>query len=190
MNIHGATWIAWGLAVCGMTVGCMAVTMPIRLQRWIKIFPRSRLAGFFLSALALIGAGYELHQMPMGMLESWKPSLVVLIPMIFILVNIFMDELLAPRALGGVLALVATPILETVRWHPSCGRLVLVVLAYLMAGIGCYWMLSPYGFRQMAEKMAGTPFALRYWGIAKILASLCLFILGWHLHIALRTSGS
>ncbi|OGV63891.1 MAG: hypothetical protein A2498_05855 [Lentisphaerae bacterium RIFOXYC12_FULL_60_16] len=184
MNLPGAAWIAGGLAVASLVAGTLAFAVPVRVQGWLRAFPRSRSAGVVLSLAALLGAAVELHRMPMGMLESWKPSLLVLIPLVFILVVVFMDDLLAPRALGGILALAATPILETVRWHPSSGRLVLVVLAYLMAGIGCYWMLSPYGFRKMVESTCKTAAAIRYWGIVKIFASIGLFMLGWHLSIS------
>ena len=55
-----------------------------------------------------------------------------------------MDELLAPRALGGLLLLVPCPIIEVARQN----GLLLVSIAYVLVVLGIILVLSPYMFRK------------------------------------------
>lgn len=121
---------------------------PMGMRRWLDAFPRSVAAGRALSAVALLWSAWLLYHGELGRFESWKPMVYVAAPVAYVLVVIFMDELLAPRALGGILLLVPSPLLAAARWHPSPFRYVVVVFAYALVLTGIALVLSPYMFRR------------------------------------------
>jgi hypothetical protein len=70
-----------------------------------------------------------------------------------VLVIMCMDELLAVRSLGALLVLVPAPILDAARECESLWRLVMVVLGYLIAIKGIYFIFSPHLFRDWTERV-------------------------------------
>ncbi len=137
--------------IIGSVAGMLSAGMlfcPEHAQSCIKSFPRHRLAGAVLSCAALVWATILLMKMNMGSLEKYEPFLLILAPVVFVLVVFFVDELLAPRALGGLMLLVPAPILAAARWHDSVWRYFAIVSAYLMVVKGISLVLSPYLFRR------------------------------------------
>ena len=85
----------------------------------------------------------------MGFLDAYKGYIYILAPLVFAAIVIYMKELLAARALGGFLLLIAVPILQEARWHDSAWRLLVVVLVYLWIIYGLLLLLSPWWFRKI-----------------------------------------
>jgi hypothetical protein len=157
--------------------GAMAVR-PRQACDWMVRFPRHRLTGSILAVLALLWSAKLLNEMPMESLDKYKPLLWILTPVSIFLVLQFMEELLAPRALGGLLALVPVPLLDAARFHPSPWSLVIVVLAYAMAIKGMALLLSPYLFRKWAAFALSTPGRVRTAGICGVALAAGLMALG------------
>ncbi|HMO50618.1 MAG TPA: hypothetical protein PKE26_01120 [Kiritimatiellia bacterium] len=124
--------------------------------RALAAFPRNRRAGWVLAAIALIGSAMLVDQMTLGGLSKYKSLLVVITPVTFYLVTKFLDELLAARALGGLLMLIPTFMVDAARWHPSPWRLVVVSVAYIMVIAGIWIVLSPYKFRAWTSWLMAT----------------------------------
>ena len=131
-------------------LGLLCVLAPRNARVWVEAFPRSRPAGWVLAAVALVWSARLLLAAPLGRFEGFKPLAFLATPVAFFLVVHYVDELLAARALGGILLLVPAPILDVARWHGSAWRFVVVLLAYLMAIKGIVLVLSPYQFRRKA----------------------------------------
>jgi len=55
---------------------------------------------------------------PLQSVRDFKPILWALAPLCYVLTVCFVEELLAARALGGILLLAAAPVLDAARWHP------------------------------------------------------------------------
>jgi hypothetical protein len=175
MTALAATGLAMGAVLTGLGAAIAAqpgVLDPVRAR-----FPRSRLAGGLLAAVALVWAGTIVYHAPLGRFEGLKPGLTLAVPLAFVLVFFFMDELLAPRALGALLLLAATPILESARWHPSPARLVVVVVAYALVVKGMALVLNPYLFRKAMEWGLRHPAWVRGGGVANAVLGLTLVIL-------------
>ena len=51
----------------------------------------------------LLWSGKLLYEAPLGRFDQYKPLIYVIVPVSIVLVGVFADELLAPRALGGAL---------------------------------------------------------------------------------------
>ncbi len=118
------------------------------VQRAVAAFPRHRWAGIVLSAVALFWATAIVHQARLGRFELVKPWLWPFWPVAVGAVALFMDELLAVRALGGLLLLAMNPVLRSVRLHPSPWTAVIAVLAYVVIVVAMAWVLGPYRFRR------------------------------------------
>ncbi|MCE9615131.1 MAG: hypothetical protein K8T26_12705 [Lentisphaerae bacterium] len=140
-------------ALCAV-MGGLCVTAPARMHALLVAFPRQRVAGWLLTSVVLVWCGRLLYAGPLGFLEPYRGLLFFLVPAAVVLVVVFVDELLAARALGGLLILVPTPLLEVARWHPSAARYVVIALAYAMVISGAVLVTIPYAFRKACERVA------------------------------------
>jgi len=151
------------LAKLGLIVGGLLivgygslVAAPGTVRKWLRMFPRSKAMAWMLAAVDLVWAGKLLYAAPLGRFDTLKPMIYVLAPVAVILVGFFVDELLAPRALGGLFLLLAAPMLDIARWHASPLRLVITVLAYGMVIEGMILVVCPYQFRKWLERLLGS----------------------------------
>jgi len=146
------------LATAGVT-GAGALLLAMRgdaAAQWIAKFPRNRFWGIVLSAIGLLWSALLINDMTLGGLSAYKWLLYILTPLAFYLVIQYLDELLAPRALGGLLMLYPTVMVEAARWHESSWRLILVGLAYVMVTFGAWLMLCPFKFRIWGDALVST----------------------------------
>lgn len=163
-----------------LAAACGAVlALPMRAEAWLRRFPRHRPSAWVLTTVAVIWSALLLADTPLGPVERFKPLLFVLAPLAVALLGFFVDELLAARALGGLLLLVPAPILDTFRWHGSVLRYVPIVLAYVMVVAGIALVLSPYLFRKWVDVSCGRSGRLRLTGALGFGLGLALLVLGF-----------
>ena len=170
----GLAWITLLLGTLALISGALAWRMPARVRAGLNAFPRSVWPGRILAAIDLVWASYALAQMHLGMFDAWKIHLYWLTPIAIALCILYLDELLSPRALGGLLLLAAGPVLNIARWHPSDWRLVMAALAYLWIAFGLLFLLSPWWFRRIALRMAQRDSVVRLCGVVKAAAGIGL----------------
>ncbi len=170
--------ISFLIGLLALVIGGFSLLFPTRIRAGIAAFPRSVWPGRILAGIDLIWVGIELSQMHLGRVDAWKVNLYWLVPIaIFLCIN-YLDELLSPRALGGLLLLMAGPLLNIARWNPSNWRLVIIVIAYLWILIGMLFLLSPWWFRRLSNWVVGkNDRIVRYLSAFKILMGLCLIAL-------------
>lgn len=150
-----------------LVVGLAGLFRPQSTQQVLLVFPRHRVSGILLALINVIWVTWLLHVTPLGMFDAWKRALVVLSPLTLWLVIRYMDELLAPRMLGGFLLLLAVPLLDLIRWHDSDWRLVLTAAVYVFIVLAMVWMLSPYRFRHLIQWIFGRTVRLPFFaGVA------------------------
>ncbi len=167
----------------GLLAGLVTVAVPRSVKTALAAFPRSRWMGWVLTLVCVVWVAWVVQHAALGRFEGLKPMVPVAAVVLLGAVVFFLDELLAPRALGGLLMLVANPVLMGVRWVDSPWRFVAVLLAYSWVVAGCGLMLYPWLFRKAAERFARTDGRLRGWGWAKATAGVVLLAAGaWHLH--------
>lgn len=118
-------------------------------------FPRSLWAGRILTGLALVWVGAIVLNAPLQKFNFLKPYIYIAVPLAYVLIIYLMDELLAPRAFGGILLLLADPMLDAARWHDSPWRLVVTVLAYVWVLAGMVFVLSPFRLRRLIRNVVG-----------------------------------
>ncbi len=170
------------LAALALLAGLALLLRPAQTRAALEAFPRSTVPAWIFTAASLAWSAWLLHQTNLGNFNSWKPALYLLTPAsLFLLIN-YMDELLAPRALGGFLLLASHPLLKAAQWHPSPARLVVVAIAYAWIIAGMALILSPYLFRRTTQRFLATPRASRTLGAAKLFSALILLILSLTLY--------
>ena len=170
------------LGALGLAAGVALLRWPAALRAGLAAFPRSKWPGRVLAAIGSIWVCWVIQHAALGRFEAVKPLIPVLGLAGYGAIVVFLDELLAPRALGGLLLLLANPMLNGVRWSDSAWRFAVVAIAYAWVMAGCALMLHPWAFRRLAERFAGSPGWLRAAGWGKVLAGAVLLAAGiWHL---------
>jgi len=154
-----------------------ALLAPGFFRRAVMAFPRHTMAGWLLTAAALVWVTLIVLNAPLGRFEYLKPFLYGVAPAAFLITVFLVDELLAPRALGGLFLLAANPVLNIARWHDSPWRLVVTVLVYLMVIAGMILVLSPFRFRQFMGLWAHDPIRCRIGGALAVLLGGLLIVL-------------
>lgn len=166
----------------GLLAGIVLLRFPSALRAGVATFPRSKWPGWILTAFCLFWVSWVIRHAALGRFEALKPLIPVVAVLVFVAIVWFLDELLAPRALGGLLLLVANPMLNGVRWAGSAWTFVVALIAYAWVIAGCALMLHPWLFRRMAERFLRSDRALRLAGWGKLLAGAVLLAAGlWHL---------
>ena len=128
-------------------IGAAALVNVSAAKGCAQRFPRSRIAAVTFLTLDVLWTFWLLATMEMGEFSNFRVPLLIALPIGYILVLRYVDELLAPRALGILCLLAAEPLLEAafLRYEPS--RLLVTVFAYLLIIAGLFWSTMPYLLR-------------------------------------------
>lgn len=117
----------------------------------LREFPRCKTAGRILASLAALWALWLVATMDLGEFSKLRTLLVVLVPASWLLTLRYVDELLSARALGFLLLLAATPVLEAAFLKDPASRILLVILAYAWTIKGIFWVCTPYVLRDQIQ---------------------------------------
>lgn len=173
MDMNLKIWVALLAALAGVS-GLATLAAPAATGRFLRGFCRNRPAGWLLSTVALAWGGWLLYAMPLEFLLPYRKF----IPFVMLAAIPFswfaMPDLLAARALGGILVLIPAPVLQVARVHPSDWRLVVVTLMYLMAIAGMTLIMAPYYLRDGLEWLTQSERRLRLCGAVRLLFAILL----------------
>ena len=118
--------------------------------------PRSRVVGIVLLTIDVLWSFWLLSTMEMGEFSSFRRPLLIILPIGFMLVLMFVDEFLAVRALGILFLLAAEPLLDAAFFRNESSRLLVTVFAYLLIVAGLFWVTMPYLLRDQINWSART----------------------------------
>ncbi len=164
------------LGLLAVMCGGLSLLFPAPVRAGLVKFPRSVWPGRILLAVDMVWSAWAVNQMHFGGFDSAKVHLYWLAPVCIVLGCLYLEELLSVRALGGLLLLAAGPMLNVARFHPSAWRLVIPVLAYVWIIVGLFFLLCPWWFRRMTERVRSDT-AMRAWGAIRVLAGAGLIAL-------------
>ncbi len=144
----------FSLQAVGVTVGTamilshgIGLLQPESSCKFFSTFPRNKLAGWVLASIAALWSLWLMATMDLGEFSRLRQFLVIMVPVTWFLTIRFVDEFLAVRALGFIALLAAAPLLDAAFLQPPVSRLLLVVLAYVWATKGLFWVGMPYLMR-------------------------------------------
>ncbi len=161
-------------AVLSLAIGLPMLLAPAAAQRALAAFPRSRAAAWILTALDLAWVVLIMRGASLGRFDILKPYLPLAGVATFAAIVWGLDELLAVRALGGLLLLLGDPILDAVRWTGGAWPIAAAILAYILVIVGAVWVLWPWTFRKTHERLTRTPLRWRLWSALWIALGLAL----------------
>lgn len=174
------------LAVVAVIMGCLVsgwhlllAVWPQRARSWVISFPRSVWAGRILAAMDVAWVCVLLLHSDIKWVERHQFLVLLMAPVALALIVVFVDDLLAARALGGLFLLAPAPILSAAFVHPSASRLVMTLFAYMLVIVGIVWVWSPFMFRKMTARWTAGPRLSRAVGLAGCLAGLVMILLGF-----------
>ncbi len=171
-SLASVSWISG--AAC-LIVGAALLARPEPVRRLLAAFPRNRPAAWVLAAAALAWVAWIVYHARLGRFDALKPWIGLAGMVTYGLMVVFMDELLAPRALGGLVLLVANPMLQAARVHDSPWSVVVSAFTYVLIIAGIGWMLGPYRFRRWTSWLTD---GARARATGSVLAALGLLLAG------------
>jgi hypothetical protein len=161
------------LHLVALTIGAIvllahlyALLRPTGSKKFLLKLPRSRMAGIVLLAIDAVWCFWLISSMDLEEFSWLRPYVQFAIPILFFLTIIFVDELLAARALGIFAMLIAEPMISSAFLRPEQWRLLLVLLAYIWLTLGMFWVGKPYLLRDQITWI--TKSVLR-WRVATVL---------------------
>lgn len=178
MNSISLAQLSLLLGTLGAAASLWQAIAPAQVRRVLEALPRHTPTAWALTAIDLLWITWLINDTSLGRFDYLKPSLYFVAPLSFFLLINFLDELLAVRALGGLLLLAATPVLRIAQWHPSDWRLVITVIAYIWVVAGMFLVMSPYLFRRAEKFFVPDDLRGRLSAALKLAVSLLLIALG------------
>ncbi len=142
-----------------------------------KRFPRSAIAGVALSTLAFLWAAVIVHVAPLDFIAPYKTPVVIVLLVSIPLSWFWMGDLLAARALGGLLCLLPAPVLLATRFLDSPWRLVMVVLMYVYAVAGMFFADMPHLCRDDITWLTARPARFAAAGSVSLVLGLLVLLL-------------
>lgn len=168
----------YSLGLICLLPGLSVTLAPSASARLFNAFPRNKVAGMVISALAWGWAGYALWTMGLDILVPFKRVIPVAVLVCIPLTWFWLGNLLPCRAFGAVLVLFPYELLHVARVHPSGWRLVAVGFAYICIVKGMVLLLYPWKMRQMIVWVTQRPVLFRVAGALDVLAGLVLIGIG------------
>ncbi|MGC1480995.1 MAG: hypothetical protein WA771_10855 [Chthoniobacterales bacterium] len=147
--IYSFPLVAVGIVVGLLLIGthAFALTAPDVVRPRLLTFPRSRVVGTILLAIAALWAFWLVCTMDLGEFARLRRLLILAVPVGAVLTWYFVDEFLAVRSLGILALLAAGPLLEAAFLQEPLSRLFLVALAYLWIFSGLFLVGMPFLLR-------------------------------------------
>lgn len=167
--------ITLALAAVIAFIAIWALTKPASWRAGVAAYPRWRIAGWVLVVLDVSWFMLNIKATPLSSFEHLKVYIWIVGPVLIFLLIRYLDELLAARALGGLMLLVPGAIFDTARMDYDLPlRNVMVVLGYIMAIAGCFLVAGPHKFRRWMTRPAATDSAAKKFGAASALLAVGL----------------
>lgn len=159
-TITNLTAVAFG------AIGLWALAAPAVWRSAMKAYPRFAPAGWVLAAIDLVWFAMNIKATPLGGLDQYKVALWGVTPVTIFLIVRYMDELLAVRALGGIMLLAPGVMLDASRLDYDMPlRLVMVAVAYVLIVTGCLLVSGPHRFRKWLASPASSDRLTRVTGL-------------------------
>ena len=182
-------FLALGIPLFGY--GLFTVLKPDPAARFLQVFPRHKMAGWILCAVAWAWTAYEIDTIGIEVFDrivrrlwffqSDIPGMVwILAVLLTVLTCLWMENLLTIRAMCAIFMLFPAELFPAVRLCESAWRLTLVVFAYVCAVIGMVGMFYPWHIRralawraESRKRVVG--FGIGYLAIGALFLALCAF---------------
>ena len=170
--------IAIILGVLGTAGGLTGILRPDLVKRFAELFPRSTVPAWILTGVCCVLGSKEAMAMNMGFVNVIKPYIPLIAVAVFAASVIYMKELLAPRALGGFLCLIAVPICRTAAMSNAPFFQVVTAVMYLAVIYGIIILMSPWYFRKFYKPFVENDALFKAVAMGKTAVGILILVLG------------
>lgn len=170
-------WIAIILGVASTAGGLVGIFRPELIKRFTELFPRSTIPAWVLTAICCFLGAREANAMNMGAVNVIKPYIPFIAVAVMVASVIYMKELLAPRALGGFLCLIAVPICRTAALSEAPFFQVVTAIMYMAVIYGIIILMSPWYFRKIYKPFLEKELLFKSTAIGKTAVGILLLVL-------------
>jgi uncharacterized protein YjeT (DUF2065 family) len=167
------TSLTWGLVLLALSLP--VVMVPGKAHAFFMRMYRHVWLARVLTVVDMLWVGWLLLTTFWGGFEPYKQYTYVFVPVAILLICRYVDELLMPRALGGLFLLIPAPVLDAFRWQDSSFRYVLIVFCYVLVIAGFALIMNPFVYRKTLEWMK-TPMS-RFRASGGVLSALGVLLL-------------
>lgn len=178
-QIFSLQFLGIALGVMLVVTHLIALLRPAGTQAFLKTFPRHKEIGIALMAVNFAWWFWIISNVDLGEFYTVRRPLQMILPVMFVLVIVFVDEFLAARALGFFLLLLACPLLDVAFQKPPAGRILIPIICYLWVGFALFWVGMPYLLRDQiawvsasAKRWQGMAMAGLVYGAAVLICAL------------------
>ncbi|MBT8046457.1 MAG: hypothetical protein KJN67_04760 [Pontiella sp.] len=171
-------WISILIGTLALGGGLAGLFRRDLIIRFAELFPRSVVPAWVFTALCCWLGAKEALAMNMGPVDAIKPYIPFIAVGVFIASVVYMKELLAPRALGGFLLLIAVPIVRTAAISDAPFFQVLVALVYVWVIAGIILLMSPWYFRKLYKPFLENEKVFKLAAVGKSAIGVVLLLLG------------
>lgn len=168
--------------ILAIVASIFGLTNSIKTKEFIYDFPRSIWAGRILAAICCILAAWQAYVMNMGGLNQFKALILLIAPIVFICMISYLKELLAARSLGGLLCLLAVPLINLSVYSEKPYFQIIVFIGYSWVIFGIILLMAPWQFRKMNDIIMKNSLIFKlalyfkgFFGIALILVALYFY---------------
>jgi hypothetical protein len=149
-----------GIPLKGTGIGLGLLLIALHAWAWIreadakaflKSLPRSYPWGVVLLTIDFIWGMMIVMNVDMGEFFTLRSKFLIVVPLGFVGMLVYVKEFLAVRALGGLLMLAAGPVLAAAFLQPPATRLLLPTLAYAWIIAGMFFVGMPYLLRDWVD---------------------------------------
>ena len=174
------TGIVVGLAL--LLGHLVAIFRKQQAQSFLKALPRNYQWGVILLTIDLVWGMMCLSNMDMGEFFNLRKWFLIIVPISFVLVLVYVQEFLAVRALGSLMLLVAGIVLSAAFQQPPLSRLLLPTVAYAWIIAGLYFVGMPFLMRDWVSWVTAkdSRWALAAYGGATYGAAVLVAAVLWY----------
>jgi len=181
-NLFSLQGLGIALGLLLIATHLFALLQPEKTQAFLKELPRHRTIGIVLMAVNFLWWFWIIGTVDLG--EFWvaRKPVLTLLPLVFILVVMFVDEFLAARALGFFILLLACPLLDVAFQKPAASRLLIPIICYVWIVFALFWVGMPYLLRDQiawvsasAKRWRGLSAAGITYGVAVLICALAFW---------------
>ena len=163
----------------------VALLQANKVRPWLQKMPRNYPFGAVLMTLNFIWVFIIWTEMDLGEFYRIERSIQLVIIIAYFAVVFFVTEFLAARAVGMFLILLAAPVLDSAFLEMPDTRLLLVLLAYVGAVAGMFFVGMPYLLRDgidwvsaRTERWKGASLAGAVYGALVLVCALMFYKAG------------
>ncbi|MFK5921443.1 MAG: hypothetical protein QM496_04645 [Verrucomicrobiota bacterium] len=187
--VYDALYYDLTLKTVGLVIAALLIAVHLlallkgeSVRAWLRALPRNEKLGMWILAVDFAWCFLVWSEMDLGEFHSIEKTVQMVMVFGFLGFGYYVRELLAVRAIGLFVILLACPVLNAAFLQPPVTRLLLVFLAYTWVIKGMFYVGMPYLMRDGIDWVVAKPSRWKMsaiaglaYGVAVLLCALMFY---------------